>query len=95
MVIALEYDGVGATKTYSMTLRVSDTGSNNFDIPFVVTVTNFNDAGPAFSPTTDTVSVSETDGVDSLVYTYAATDADDAPFDVVLYEIITCKYVRS
>lgn len=88
---ALNWDG--GTLTYALDVRVSD-GTKSFDVPVAISVTPVNDGPPVFSPTAHTVSYAENIGVDSIIYTYAATDVDFSPHGIVEYSIITCQSVN-
>jgi hypothetical protein len=82
----LDWDG--GTLTYDLAVQVSS-NTNNFNVPVVLSVTPVNEGSPIFSATTHTETIAENSAVDTVIYTYAATDVDYAPHGIVDYTIIT------
>ena len=82
-------DDAGGNNVYDITVTASDgDNSTNHDVTITVTnvtitVTNVNDNTPSFT-SADSVSVTENQPVDSVVYTAMATDADGDPLSYSL-----------
>ena len=75
-------DDAGGNNVYDITVTASD-GDNSTNHDVTITVTNVNDNTPSLT-SADSVSVTENQPVDSVVYTAMATDADGDPLSYSL-----------
>ena len=75
-------DDAGGNNVYDITVTASD-GDNSTNHDVTITVTNVNDNTPSFT-SADSVSVTENQPVDSVVYRATATDADGDPLSYSL-----------
>ena len=75
-------DDAGGNNVYDITVTASD-GDNSTNHDVAITVTNVNDNTPSFT-SADSVSVTENQPVDSVVYRATATDADGDPLSYSL-----------
>lgn len=83
---ALDWDNPSKPKLYNLVVDVSD-GSNTINVPVAIALSAINeDTTPSF-PSNPTVNLLEDKNVGFSITTYAASDDDADPHDVVKYEI--------
>ena len=83
---ALDYDGVSPTLIYDLLVKVDD-GALSVHIPVTVSVNPINEAPPIFTPANQIFTETEGLSIGSLIGTFTATDDDNSPHDIALYEI--------